>query len=447
MTSIIENNMEIIHAIKEIYLHANHDQLRELFAKHFIPTEEERKQNAEIATPVSLVNEMLSKIPLDFWTKPQKVFEPCCGKGNFVLGIFDCFFKGLEIKYPNINKRCRIIIEKCIYYADINELDVFITTELLKYNAMKHGMDENKAKQLKFNSNVGNTLELEIKEKWKINGFEAVIGNPPYHKYVGKRKTNTLWDKFVIKSLFILNQNGFLVSVHPSGWRNIDGKFKNIQKEIFKNNLIYLEIHNEKDGLKTFNMETRYDWYVLQKTNVKTTYTNVKFQDGSKKIINVNCLEFIPNGNYDIIMSLIAKENDTKVTIIHSYYVYETRKKHMAKIKNDMFKYPCVYTVNSKDELTYFYSAVQHGHYGIPKLIWSNGRISSIGSYIDCKGQYGLTQFAYALVDEINNLNNIKKAFDNKKFREIMELCAVGQLTINYKIMSLFKKDFWKEFI
>ena len=28
-----------------------------------------------------------------------------------------------------------------------------------------------------------------------------------------------------------------------------------------------------------------------------------------------------------------------------------------------------------------------------------------------------------------------------------MELCAVGQLTVNYKVISIFKKDFWKDFI
>ena len=27
-----------------------------------------------------------------------------------------------------------------------------------------------------------------------------------------------------------------------------------------------------------------------------------------------------------------------------------------------------------------------------------------------------------------------------------MELCAVGQLTVNYKVISIFKKDFWKVF-
>ena len=43
-------------------------------------------------------------------------------------------------------------------------------------------------------------------------------------------------------------------------------------------------------------------------------------------------------------------------------------------------------------------------------------------------------------------LHKIKEVFDSKEFRDLMELCAVGQLTINYKVISIFKKDFWKEF-
>ena len=56
----------------------------------------------------------------------------------------------------------------------------------------------------------------------------------------------------------ILKENGYLVYVHPSGWRDIDGKFKSIQKEILSRNLMYLEIHNEKDGQRTFGAISKY---------------------------------------------------------------------------------------------------------------------------------------------------------------------------------------------
>jgi hypothetical protein len=44
-----------------------------LKAKHFIPFLEEKKENAEILTPIILVDEMLDKIPIEFWKTPKKV--------------------------------------------------------------------------------------------------------------------------------------------------------------------------------------------------------------------------------------------------------------------------------------------------------------------------------------------------------------------------------------
>jgi len=34
-----------------------------------------------------------------------------------------------------------------------------------------------------------------------------------------------------------------------------------------ENQMLYLEIHGIKDGQKVFNCGTRYDWYLIQKTN------------------------------------------------------------------------------------------------------------------------------------------------------------------------------------
>ena len=49
-----------------------------------------------------------------------------------------------------------------------------------------------------FNSYTGNTLELDIIKVFKINNFDAVIGNPPYNDASGnKGKGHTLWTKFI----------------------------------------------------------------------------------------------------------------------------------------------------------------------------------------------------------------------------------------------------------
>jgi hypothetical protein len=160
MNNIIDNNAEIVNNIREIYSIAPANKLRELIEKHFIPTNDEKKKNAEVPTPVKLVDEMLNSTPLEFWKKPQKVFEPCCGKGNFVLGIFDRFYKGLEEMYPDEFERCRVIMTECIYYADLTALNVFITTEIMKCHVQSYcGIDE---LDFEFNNYTGDTLKLNI---------------------------------------------------------------------------------------------------------------------------------------------------------------------------------------------------------------------------------------------------------------------------------------------
>ena len=410
------------------------------------PKEKERKENGEVFTPLSLVNGMLDKLDEAYMKEHGKsIFtedglkwlDPSVGIGNFPIIVYQRLMKGL--KMPNDEDRRKHILEHMIYSAELTPKNVFI------YNKIFCG------DKYKLNIYEGDTLKMDVKKEFKLStdfvGFDVVMGNPPFQKKVGPNKTETLWGNFIIKSLTIMKPSGYLVFVHPSGWRNIDGKFKTIQKEILSRDLQYLEVHNEKDGLKTFSSETRYDWYVLKNELVDNTNTIIKFQDGTTNTINVNGLGFIPNGEYEKIMSMIAKNGEENVNVIHDYSLYETRKSWMSITKTGEYKYPCVYTVNSKSEPRFFYSSKKHGQFEVPKFIWSNGRISSIGSYVDTNGDYGLTQFAYAIVDNPENLPKIKKVFDSKDFRNLMELCAVGQLTVNYKVIKIFKKDFWKVFI
>jgi hypothetical protein len=286
---------------------------------------------------------------------------------------------------------------------------------------------------------------LEYKTKMK---FDVVIGNSPYQEKVGPKKTEPLWNKFFHISIDLLTERGYLSLIHPSGWRNITGKFKDVQEVIRSKKVSFLSIHNEKDGMETFGAETRYDYYVLQNTPNNRSETTVRFQDGQVKQLVLDELEFIPNGGIDLLNSLFAKEGEETVELLYSRSAYGTDKVHTSKEQNNQFSYPVVYTVNYLSQPTFYYSSTnQNGHFGKPKVIWSNGRISSIGNYVDENGEYGLTQFAYAIVDEVDNLPNIKMALDSKKFKNLMELCAVGQLTVNHKVVAKFRKDFWREFI
>ena len=233
MNNIIDNNAEIVDNIREIYGSAPCHKIRDLIAKHFIPTQEEKKDNAEVPTPVPLVDDMLSKIHTHFWKTPKKVFEPCCGKGNFILGIFDRFYNGLEEMYPDEIERCRVIMTECIYYADLTPLNVFITTEVLKCHVQSYcGLDE---LDYEFNQYTGDTLKINIQSHWGILLEEvSIIGNPPYSTDPSKPDTKPLYDKFIEKYisgkllLFVIPSRWFIGGKGLDGFRDFMTKRKDI---------------------------------------------------------------------------------------------------------------------------------------------------------------------------------------------------------------------------
>jgi hypothetical protein len=448
MNNIIDNNAEIVNNIREIYSRAPAHKLRELIEKHFIPTNDEKKQNAEVPTPVKLVDDMLNSTPVEFWEKPQKVFEPCCGKGNFVLGIFDKFYKGLKDMYPDQIDRCRVIMTECIYYADLTALNVFITTEIMKCHVQSYcGLDE---LDFEFNNYTGDTLELNIKDKWNIDGFNKIGGNPPYNSSGDTATGNTIWQDFTKKSLNEwLMPNGYLLFVHPPGWRKPNterGKFTKMFDLMTKQNqMLYLEIHGIKDGQRMFNCGTRYDWYLIEKTN-QYKNTIIVDEDGKQNEINLSELSWLPNSNILEINKILTKNDCESCPIIQSMSAYEPRKKWMSSIQSQEFKYPCVHST-PKAGIRYMYSKVNdRGHFGVSKVIFGESGIYK--PVIDMDGKYGMTQGAMAIqVDNLQEATFISKVIESDKFDKVIQSCIFSSFRIDWNIFKEFKKDFWKDFI
>ena len=448
MNNIIDNNVEIINNIREIYTIASSNKLRELIEKHFIPTPDEKKRNAEVPTPVILVNDMLNSPPSEFWKKPHKVFEPCCGKGNFVLGVFDKFYKGLEEMYPDEIERCRVIMTECIYYADLTALNVFITTEILKCHIQSYcGLDE---LDYEFNYYIGDTLKFNFKDKWNIIGFNMICGNPPYNANGDTATGNTIWQYFTIKALNEwLIQGGYLLFVHPPGWRKPNterGKFTQMFNMMTKENqMLYLEIHGIKDGKKVFKCGTRYDWYLIEKIN---QYKNTKIvdEDGKQNEIILSELSWLPNSNILEINKILAKNDESRCPIMQSMSAYEPRKKWMSSNETPEFKYPCVHST-PKAGIRYKYSSLNdRGHFGISKVIFGDSGIYN--PVIDMDGKYGMTQHSMAIqVDNLEEATYIRKVIESDKFDKIIQSCLYSSYAIDWNIFKEFNKDFWKEFI
>ena len=450
MNTIINNNenAEIINNIREIYRIATPDKLRRLIETHFKPTNKEKEDHAEVTTPVSLVDEMLNKIPAEFWKSPKKVLEPCCGKGNFLIGIFDKFYEGLQEK--DKIKRCKVIIEECLYFGDITTLNAFISTEILKCHILSK-TEQNEC-NLSFNTFVGNSLKLNIGGLFKIEKFNAVIGNPPYNASGATGTGNTIWQDFTKKSLkewIVLN--GYLLFVHPSGWRKPNtarGKFTGLFELMTKENqMLYLENHGLKDGKKVFNCGTRYDWYLIERIK-KYKETVVIDEKQEKMEIDLSLFSWLPNSNIKEVRRLFVEDGNEIIPImVRDRSSYGSDKKdRMSYTQSVEFKYPCVHST-LKSGTRFMYSKDNNrGHFGVSKVIIGESGINT--PVIDIDGVYGMTEGAFAImIKDKEEGENISKALRSEKFNDIIKSTMFSTFRIDSSIFKEFKREFWREFV
>jgi len=374
-------------------------------------------------TPIDFVINQVEKVPIDYSNPNLKFFFPAAGHGTYAIVIFWKLFYGLSEIFIEEEKRSRHILKNMLY---LNEINSWHNRQLFKQGFL--------------NVYHGDLLKYETDMK-----FDVIVGNPPFQEKVGNRKTEPLWNKFVLKVFDMVKDGGYVSLVHPSGWRSSKGKFKKIQKLILNENLLYLSMNDFNEGFKVFGVGTNFDYYVVQKSE-DYNQTIISDVDGNQTITNLKGMEFIPNGLFEKFNNIIAKDGEEKVNVLYSRSQYGTDKSNMSRILTGNNIYPCVYTITQKDGINLFYSDVRGDiHFDVPKVIWSNG----LGTYpiVDSEGTYGLTQFSYGIVDSVENLENIKIAMESEEFIELMSYVKYTNNKYDYKIISTFKKDFWREFI
>jgi len=288
--------------------------------------------------------------------------------------------------------------------------------------------------------------------------FNNIIGNPPYQDPQNARFP--LWQKFFQKSIDQLVKDGHMINVHPGNWRKPDHKLLEVFKSV---NLTYLNINSPSDGMKAFGCSTRYDWYYLNKCDYSGS-TYIVDQDDVCGYYNILKMPFIPNGKIDLIMSLIAKPDEEKTEVIHSYSAYETRKPHVSKEKTEVlysrsaygsdkkhvskektggFIYPCIHATKSKDIVYCFSNTDKNGHFGIPKVILGLGNVKN--PFIDTNGNFGMTQNCFGIVTE--DMENISKCFKSKKFQILIPYLTWSGMALDFRVFLFIRKDFWKEFV
>ena len=401
---------------------------------------EEVKKFGEVMTPIELVEKMLDTLPYEVWSNPDlKWLDPANGVGIFPAVIVERLMKGLAKVIPDQKERYKHIIENMIYVCELQHKNLFL--HLCAFDPK-----DLYASNVYLGSYLDEGFDKHMREVWEVEKFDIIVMNPPYQEQKeGNKKTQALWDKFVIKAVGELVEAGYLVAVHPDNWRGYGKGFEKVRKILKSKQILSLEIHNKFDGLKTFGAKTTYDFYCMQ--NVEPTmFTKITCQDGTIERVDISQMPFIPNGMFDVFENLIAKDGEETVELIANSS-YHHQRPHMSKEQTDEFKYPCVYVIVVDGTVKFWYSNTnQNGHFGIPKVIFSNGYSIPI---IDETGEYGVTEFAFGIVDEPQNLFYIKRALENPEFLELMKFShgdGGHSQKYNRYVISMFRKNFWEEF-
>ena len=404
-----------------------------------VQNEHNKKMMGEVFTPMSLVNEMLSKLPTHVWTDPNlKWLDPCVGMGNFMIAVYLRLIESLTI-IKDINKRKKHILENMLYMVELNKKNVYITKQIFDIK-----------NEYKLNIACADSLTLNYVKRFKTDTFDIIVGNPPYQDNQVNNGTkrgggDLLWNKFVIKALELLIEKGYLCFVHPAGWRKPESeksKYKNMFKLMTEENqMLYLEIHDTVDGMKMFKAGTRYDWYIIEKCE-KYKNTIVVGDDNIKTKLDLRDWNFLPNNEFILVQKLLGGSIDKKCEIIFSTSNYETRRKWVNSKKTKEYKYELIHST-PKNGTRYMYSSRNdNGFFGVPKIIFGDGGIYN--AIIDIDGIYGMTQHSMAIkINSIEEGKKLKLFLESEIFKIVLNACSWSNFMIDWRLFTYFRHNFY----
>ena len=398
------------------------------------PSKREVKKFGEVYTPIELIQHMIDKMPEDIWKEPSyKFLDFAAGIGSFGYYIYKKLMDGLKCCIVDEGERRRHILENMLYFNDIRKRNIATIKKVFRGNV--------------YNLNIyeGDFLEWNCDMK-----FDVIIGNPPFQAHSHKRSNgNALWHKFVDKLLVLLEDEGYLSLIHPPGWRKPATsrcKYTHLYKELTqKRQMMYLEMYTERDGLKNFKCDIVYDMYLIK--NVPPV-DKTRITDHDKKIIKVNLkrLNFIPNKSLRLVHKLL-KCKGNQINIIYNRTMYGSDKAHVGKECNDTYKYPLIHSVR-KNDIIFRYSSRLLGHFGESKIIIAPRSRNICNSYIDIKGDYGITNNVFAIpVSDIDDANKIQNVLKSKKFRIFKEAMTFHNNIFEFKSLIYFNDGIWDEFL
>lgn len=206
----------------------------------------------EVDTPQTIAQDMINLLPNSIVDSVDtRWLDPGCGPGIFS----SCILNLLEQRFAHCKTRNEIIKD-----------NIF----MVEYNSYHESFLRNL-----FGPNINLYVGDYITYTENIR-FDIIIGNPPYNCNTLKAiptkqncstslKWKSMWQEFVMKSLNLLKDNGYLCFIIPSTWLKPDKE--NVYQLLTKFKIHKLHCFNSYETYKIFNKKAQIPctYFLLQK--------------------------------------------------------------------------------------------------------------------------------------------------------------------------------------
>lgn len=437
--------------INQLNIKSNYDLLKQYYDNVLNKDKDSFKSTNDEPTPISCIEEMIEKIPNDFWNKSVRIYDPCCGNGNFHLVIYN--------RLKSILTHAQI--KKCLYFNDINELRLENVKKIFN-NCYINNNDKTKFSITNYdflNTDV-NILCADINKtnKNNIHKYNLIVANPPYALLDddGKRtaKNHNLISDFITKSLEILAPDGYLMFIIPDNWMSLADR-NTLIKRLTSLRIIHLNIHTAKKYFKKIG--SSFTWFVIQnkklfeydgsplfnETDEIYQYTVDGIWKGQlyNSVIRAEPRNYIPLYFTKEVQSIIHKTLDQiaieKIPIETSSDIHKFTKKNLiSDVETDVFKYKLIHTPTQT-----VYASRPHKYQDGIKVF-----ISTTNKYQIFIDDCGMTQSIAFIRCDNKEIKHYKLMVQAKKYKLLLEhplykflnnICRFGNFN-NVRILQLF---------
>jgi site-specific DNA-methyltransferase (adenine-specific) len=242
----------------------NPKELLEYINASLKPTDEKKRNNSEVFTPIHIIEEMMDKLTISdpsIWSNPNiKWLDPAAGMGNFMVVVYLRLMNGLMKFKPNLEDRRKWILEKMLFMVEYDKVNSFMMSRIFCGNKYKlniftgsfingeryvregvdiFSLDETDIEKYKSKYKTDNIKFCKAINKFR-NKFDIIIGNPPFNN----ERDSPIYNKFVEKSLELTSK--YLLFITPSRWFSGGKGLDGFRKMMLNRTDIELIKHYEK---------------------------------------------------------------------------------------------------------------------------------------------------------------------------------------------------------